>query len=81
MFYLVFNKPEDRTKMIQQLKEQGIMSVFHYQSLHKSSFYQSQSDVIPELNNSDRYTECLLRLPLYYELTEQDVDRICTLIN
>lgn len=81
MFYLVFNKPEDRTSMIQLLRGQGILSVFHYQSLHKSSFYHEKHVFIPELNNSDRYTECLLRLPLYYELTEKDVERVCTLIN
>ena len=46
----------------------GINSVFHYQSLHKSGFYADKHDG-RILENSDRYTECLLRLPLFYELS------------
>lgn len=75
MFYLVCNSLEERSRLISALKEKGILSVFHYLSLHKSPFYSSRYKS-PELANSDRYTDCLLRLPLFYELTNDDVDLI-----
>lgn len=72
MFYLLFSTLEERTAYTQYLKEHGILAVFHYQSLHKSEFIRkNQEGVIPELPNSDRYTDCLLRLPMFYELPER----------
>lgn len=71
MFYLLFPTLEERTAYTQHLKEHGILAVFHYQSLHKSEFIRkNQEGVIQELPNSDRYTDCLLRLPMFYELPE-----------
>jgi len=67
MFYVVFNDLSKRTEAINLLKENGILAVFHYLSLHKSSFY-SEKHGLRELIESDRYTDCLLRLPMYYEL-------------
>jgi dTDP-4-amino-4,6-dideoxygalactose transaminase len=72
MFYLVFNTLEDRTKTINLLKEKGIHSVFHYLSLHKSPYYADKHDG-RDLKESDRYTDTLLRLPMFYEL---DVERV-----
>ena len=81
MFYLLFKQPTDRTRVIEMLKEHGILSVFHYQSLHKSSFYSSSHQNIQQLLNSDRYTETLLRLPIFYELNTNEIDMICGLIS
>tara|TARA_R110002096_G_scaffold16243_4_gene55563 strand:- start:1529 stop:2656 length:1128 start_codon:yes stop_codon:yes gene_type:complete len=80
MYYLTFKNKEDRSKMIQALKEQGIISVFHYLSLHKSEFYQNKHDgrILPY---SDEYSSSLLRLPLYYELEEAQCLQITQLIN
>lgn len=75
MFYLVCNDLNGRSKIIEQLKAQQIQSVFHYLSLHKSPFYKDKHDG-RELPNSDRFTDCLLRLPLYFELSENDIDRL-----
>jgi dTDP-4-amino-4,6-dideoxygalactose transaminase len=80
MFYLVFNEAKKRTSMIEHLKAHGVLSVFHYQSLHRSSYYTAQSQSFPVLENSDRYTETLLRLPLFYELSQSQVDTICELL-
>ncbi len=75
MFYLLFSTLEERTAYTQHLKEHGILAVFHYQSLHKSEFIRkNQEGVIPELPNSDRYTDCLLRLPMFYELPEMTTE-------
>lgn len=71
-FYMVCENLEKRTALINKLKENNILSVFHYLSLHKSPFYQSKHDG-RELPESDRYSDCLVRLPFYYELTEKDI--------
>lgn len=77
MFYLVCNSLADRTALIDELKKKNILSVFHYQSLHKSPYGASHAQTPPSLPNCDRYSDCLLRLPLYYELSTEQVDRIC----
>jgi dTDP-4-amino-4,6-dideoxygalactose transaminase len=67
LFYLVFNDYKSRTLTIEKLRKKGIMSLFHYLSLHKSPYYNSKHDG-RELPESERYSNCLLRLPLFYEL-------------
>jgi len=79
MFYLVCHSLAERTKIISKLKESGILAVFHYQSLHKSEFYHDKHDG-RELVNSDRYTDCLVRLPMFFELTLDDIGIITALI-
>ena len=79
MFYLVCNSLEERTALIKKLKENDILAVFHYLSLHSSPYYQDKHDG-RGLPNCDRYADCLVRLPMYYDLTESDVERICEVI-
>ena len=67
MFYLVFPDFERRTRFIARLRDKGIMAVFHYLSLHKSRFYEKRHDG-RTLPNADRYSDCLVRLPMYYDL-------------
>lgn len=76
MYYLVCESPEERTRIIAYLKERGIMSVFHYLGLHKSNYYKGIYDG-PELPNCDRFEDCLVRLPFFYEL---DTETIANLI-
>ena len=75
MFYLVCNSLEQRTKFINHLKNNGILAVFHYLSLHKSPFYHSKHDG-RELPETDNYSDTLIRLPLYYTLSEDDMNQI-----
>ncbi|PVX46589.1 dTDP-4-amino-4,6-dideoxygalactose transaminase [Flavobacterium sp. 103] len=79
MFYLVCSNIEERTKLISKLKEKGFHAVFHYISLHSSDYYVSKHDG-RTLSNSDKFTECLLRLPLYYDLEVEIVDEIVDII-
>jgi TDP-4-keto-6-deoxy-D-glucose transaminase len=72
LFYLVCKNLEQRTGLISILKEKNILAVFHYLSLHKSPFYYDKHDGRP-LPESDRYSDCLLRLPFFYELSESDI--------
>ena len=72
LFYLLFSSLESRTDFAAALNEKGILAVFHYQSLHKSEFAKKHfpDQFERHLPNSDRYSNCLLRLPLFYELPE-----------
>lgn len=70
MYYLVTKNIIQRTAFIQFLKDNNILSVFHYQSLHKSEFYYEKHDG-RKLQMSDYYTDCLVRLPLFYDLDEE----------
>ncbi len=79
MFYLVCNNLDERSKLISYLREREILAVFHYLSLHSSPFYNSKHDG-RELPNCDSFADRLVRLPLYYELEEQQVKGICTAI-
>jgi dTDP-4-amino-4,6-dideoxygalactose transaminase len=75
MFYLVLNNPDDRNTMIEYLRQNNIHAVFHYQSLHKSQFYLRSNPQIV-LPNTENYSDCLLRLPFFYDLTEEQIDYI-----
>lgn len=79
MFYVVCPSIDFRTSLINALKESNINAVFHYISLHMSPFYKTKHDG-RTLHNSDHFTETLLRLPLYYELSESEVINICNTI-
>lgn len=107
MFYMVCRSLEERTALITHLKQNGVLSVFHYLSLHKSPFYATHAEYRPDmyqqtesvsltsfdgtvadetvvvgldLPNCDRFADCLLRLPMYFELTDEEVTNICSLI-
>ena len=75
MFYIVTKDIEHRTKVITTLKENGFHAVFHYISLHSSDYYTAKHDG-RALPHSDKFTDCLLRLPLFYELNFSDVAAI-----
>ncbi|RTY92306.1 dTDP-4-amino-4,6-dideoxygalactose transaminase [Flavobacterium sp. GT3R68] len=77
MFYIVARDIDQRNQLIATLKENGFHAVFHYLSLHDSSYYRDKHDG-RILENSDKFTNCLLRLPLFYEL---EVSQIQDLVN
>lgn len=79
MFYLVCNNLEERSALIKRLKENDILAVFHYLSLHSSEYYKDKHDG-RELPECDKYADCLVRLPLFFDLADADVERICAII-
>lgn len=79
MFFIQCNSLKERTDLIEYLKKDNVYAVFHYLSLHKSPYYFNKHDG-RDLIESDNYSDTLLRLPFYYELTENDVERIVNLI-
>jgi dTDP-4-amino-4,6-dideoxygalactose transaminase len=80
MFFILCESLETRSKLIGHLKNREILAVFHYLPLHCSPYYSNRHDGRP-LPNARRHSDCLLRLPLYYELTENEQDRIIEAVN
>lgn len=80
MFYIVSENNAQRSLLIETLKDKGILSVFHYLSLHKSPFY-SQKYSGAELKKADNYSQCLLRLPFFFELEEKTIELITSTID
>lgn len=79
MYYLVCPSLDFRTKLMGRLKEQGVQTTFHYLPLHSSDYYKDQFGGNP-LVNCDRYGDCLVRLPLYYELTDEQAEKVAQLV-
>lgn len=75
MFYMKLPNESSREIFISKLREEGIHAVFHYLSLHKSPFYFDKHDG-RELPVSDYYSDCLVRLPFFYDLTETDQQKV-----
>ncbi len=75
MFYIQCRSLKERENLISHLAANQIYSVFHYLSLHKSAFYYKKHDE-RALNRADHYSDTLLRLPMYYELSPNDITRI-----
>lgn len=76
MFYIKVKDLEERTALIQHLKKHGIIAAFHYVPLHSAPAGLKYG----RFNGEDIYTtkesERLLRLPMYYELTEEEVIKV-----
>jgi len=75
LFYIVTGDRSERDRLLGQLQAKGINAVFHYLSLHSSPYYKDKHDG-RELPNADRYSDCLIRLPLYYSLTEKEINYV-----
>lgn len=78
MFYLLFPNLEKRTDFIAKMKARDILTVFHYLPLHSSEYYKANHDG-RDLPNCDRYSDTLVRLPLYAGLGE-DQDKVLAAI-
>ena len=79
LFALIMNSMEERTALIQFMRAEEVMPVFHYLSLHKSSYYHDKHDG-RELVECDKFSDRLVRMPFYYDLSNEDIEKITTLI-
>ena len=76
MFYIVWRNLKERSVVLQFLQDNGVTAPFHYFSLHKSEYYVNHTDSVPDLPLCDMYADCLVRLPMFYELTDDDINFI-----
>ena len=82
MFYMICRNLKERTDLISYMNQNGVLAVFHYLSLHLSDYYQQHhTGNIPELPCCDHFADCLVRLPLYYELSDAEQEKIIMLIH
>ena len=75
LFYLVCRDRTERDALIIYLGQRRILAVFHYLALHRSPYYAARHDG-RALPWADHYTNCLVRLPLFYELVGPDQERV-----
>lgn len=80
LFYIVTNNALQREQLIRHLNIQGIQAVFHYLPLHLSPYFKDKYTGLP-LPHAEHYADCLLRLPLYYDLSFEDIERIVNSIS
>ena len=75
MFYLVCDSLATRSALIAHLKSKDIHAVFHYLSLNRSEFYLKNNgeEILP---NSDCFTDKLVRLPFYYDLNNEEQQKV-----
>lgn len=80
MYYIKTKDLKERTELIQFLKDHGVNAVFHYIPLHSAP----AGEKFGRFHGEDKYTtkesERLLRLPLYYGLTEEDVKTVVSAV-
>lgn len=76
MFYLMCKDERQRGKIIKRLEEKNIHAVFHYQSLHRSEYYVKITTENNSLIMADKYTSNLVRLPMFFELSDNSIDNI-----
>lgn len=77
MFYIKCKDIDERSKLIKYLKENQILSVFHYIPLHSSPAGMKFGRFHGEDVYTTKESERLLRLPLYYGLKEEDLIKVC----
>ena len=80
MYYLIVDSLATRTSLIAHLKAQGIHPVFHYVPLHTSPAGLKYGRSCGSLSVTDDIAERLLRLPLYYEMSDTEIARVTTAI-
>jgi dTDP-4-amino-4,6-dideoxygalactose transaminase len=79
LFYLVCKDLKERDRLIVRLQEHDITAIFHYLSLHRSPYFREKHGR-RKLPNCDRFNDCLLRLPFYCELSDEDLEKIIAVI-
>jgi len=77
LFYIRVKDIDERQKLIGHLKEKNICSVFHYIPLHIADAGKRLGDFCGDDEYTTSESERLLRLPMYYDLSMEEVDYVC----
>ncbi|MBP7232342.1 MAG: dTDP-4-amino-4,6-dideoxygalactose transaminase [Syntrophaceae bacterium] len=80
LFYILTKSLKERTDLNHFLDTQGITAVFHYVPLHSSPAGRKYGRISGTMKVTEHISDCLLRLPLYYEMEKEDVQRVISAI-
>ncbi len=76
LFYVITASFDERRKLIEHLKKKNIASVFHYIPLHSSPAGVKYGRISGNLKITEDISQRLLRLPLFYEMTDEQVQHV-----
>jgi dTDP-4-amino-4,6-dideoxygalactose transaminase len=76
MFYIITRSQTERTQLVEYLKARSILTLFHYIPLHSSPAGIKYGRVSGTMEVSNDISERILRLPMYYELKNADVEKV-----
>ena len=76
MFYIKVKDLEERSKLLQHLREKEIGAVFHYVPLHSAPAGIKYGRFFGEDKFTTKESERLVRLPLYYNITDDELDYV-----
>ena len=76
IFYIITRSLEERGRLIDYLKQNGIWAVFHYVPLHSSPAGIKYGRTSGNMRVTDDISDRVLRLPIYYEMREEDVEMV-----
>ena len=80
MYYIIASSGSERDRLMGFLKKSGINAVFHYLPLHSSPYF-TEKHVGRELPNTDRFSDCIVRLPFFYDLKKSQISYITEKVN
>jgi dTDP-4-amino-4,6-dideoxygalactose transaminase len=80
MYYLLVRDLASRTAMLDGLNQRGVNAVFHYVPLHSSPAGRRFGRVSGSMRHTDDCSDRLIRLPLWPDMTDADVARVCTAV-
>jgi len=73
LYYVLLNSAQIRTKLIEYLKKKGILAIFHYVPLHSSPAGKKYAKFAGDMTTTNRVSDTLIRLPLFYDITEKEI--------
>jgi len=79
MFYMLFNDLDTRTRFISYLKENGVLSVFHYIPLHSAPAGIKYGRFVGDMKVTNKVSDTLVRLPMFYDITDEELGKVVDL--
>lgn len=76
IYYIILDNIRVRTKLIDFLKKRHVLSVFHYIPLHSSPAGKEYCRYVGGMDVTNRVSDTILRLPLYYQITDREVEYV-----
>lgn len=76
IFYIITRSRDERSRLIAYLKERSIWALFHYVPLHSSAAGIKYGRVSGKMVVTDDISERILRLPMYYEMCNEEIERV-----